>query len=187
MEYMSYFQYNSKVILTFFFLSLFVMIIHTLTKAESTKYIFSTYSNSSLLNPLTYVKFFTYVLGHGDWDHFIHNFLYILLIGPMVEEKYGSYELLVMFLITAAVGGIGNRILKENTVAYGASGIVFMLIVLSSFVNLEAGKIPITLVLIIMFYIIQEIFAGITKKDNVSHSGHLLGGACGLLFGFYFR
>lgn len=159
---------------------------HTITNGESTWHFFSTNSKSSLLNPLTYVRFFTYVIGHGNWDHFIHNFLYILLIGPMVEEKYGSENLLVMFLITAAVGGICNKLFKENTLSYGASGIVFMLIVLSSFVNLEAGKIPLTLVLIILFYIIQEVFAGITKKDNVSHSGHLLGGACGLIFGFYF-
>lgn len=185
--YINYFQYNSVVILTYFFICLGVMIIHQITGGESTKHFFSTSSSSSLLNPITYVRFITHIFGHGDWDHFTHNFLYILLIGPMVEEKYGSYNLIIMILITAVVDAIVNKLFCPNTRTYGASGIVFMLIVLSSFVNFEAGKIPVTLVLIIMFYLVDEVFKGLFKKDNVSHLGHLLGGVCGIVFGFYFK
>ena len=60
-----------------------------------------------------------------------------------------------------------------------------MLIILSSMVNLEAGKIPITLVLIFFFYITNEIIEGLFKKDNVSHMAHLIGAICGVIFGFY--
>ena len=67
----------------------------------------------------------------------------------------------------------------------GASGIVFMLIVLSSFVNMQTGKIPITLILICIFYVVNEILQGLFKKDNVSHMGHLIGAVCGFVFGFY--
>jgi membrane associated rhomboid family serine protease len=106
----------------------------------------------------------------------------------MVEEKYGSYNLIIMLLITALVGGVANKLFSKNTRIYGASGEVFMLIVLSSFVNLETGKIPITLVLIILFYIVDEVFKGLFKKnDNVSHLGHIMGGICGVVFGFYFK
>ena len=93
-----------------------------------------------------------------NWSHFMNNFLYILLIGPMLEEKY---QLL------------------------GASGMVFMFIILSSLVNLQSGKIPITLILIFIFYIANEIIAGIFKKDNVSHLGHIIGAICGCIYGFY--
>ena len=68
----------------------------------------------------------------------------------------------------------------------GASGIVFMLIVMSSFVNIEAGKIPITLVLIFIFYIVNEIADGFFKKDNISHMAHLVGALCGGIFGFLY-
>ncbi len=188
MEFLNYFQYNSVVILTYFFVCLGIMIIHSLTKGESTKNFFSTSSNSSLFNPITYIRFFTHILGHGSWEHFTHNFLEILLIGPMVEEKYGSYNLLIMILITAFVAGVANKIFCRNTRIYGASGVVFMLIVLSSFVNIQAGKIPLTLVLIILFYVVDEVFKGLFKKnDNLSHLGHILGGLCGLVFGFYFK
>ena len=35
------------------------------------------------------------------------------------------------------------------------------------------------------FYIANEIFAGIFKKDNVSHLGHIIGAICGCVYGFY--
>ena len=185
--YLSYFQYNSVVILTYFFICLGIMLIHQVTGGESTKHFFSTSSSSSLLNPITYVRFITHIFGHGSWDHFTHNFLYILLVGPMVEEKYGSYNLIIMIGICAVVDAIINKLFCPNTRTYGASGIVFMLIVLSSFVNIEAGKIPLTLVLIVLFYLVDEVFKGLFKKDNVSHLGHLIGGVCGIVFGFYFK
>ncbi|MDO4996567.1 MAG: rhomboid family intramembrane serine protease [Bacilli bacterium] len=185
--YLSYFQYNSVVILTYFFICLGVMLIHQVTGGESTKHFFSTSSSSSLLNPITYVRFITHIFGHGSWDHFTHNFLYILLVGPMVEEKYGAYNLIIMIGICAVVDAIINKLFCPNTRTYGASGVVFMLIVLSSFVNIEAGKIPLTLVLIVLFYLVDEVFKGLFKKDNVSHLGHLIGGVCGIVFGFYFK
>ena len=89
-----------------------------------------------------------------------------------------------MILITAFLTGLIN-LLKKNTNLKGASGIVFMLIVLSAFVNISGNKIPLTLVLIIIFYLIDEVM-DIGKKDGVAHYGHLIGALCGLGFGFLF-
>ena len=108
----------------------------------------------------------------------------MLLIGPMIEEKYGTINLLIMMVITAGVTGIINTIISKKAIL-GASGNVFMLIMLSSMVNLEAGKITLTLILIFFFYIANEIIEGIFVKDNVSHMGHIIGAICGVLFGFY--
>lgn len=102
--YINFIQYNSFVILTFFFLSLLVLILNNVSKNKINKLLFSSY-RSSLLNPLTYLRLFTHVLGHENWSHFMNNFLYILLIGPMIEEKYGSLNLLYMILITAGITG----------------------------------------------------------------------------------
>ena len=112
----------------------------------------------------------------------MNNFLYILLVGPMIEEKYGSMNLLFMILITALVTSIINMIISKNQLL-GASGIVFMLIIMGSFVNIQSGKIPVTLILIFIFYIVNEIISGLFKKDNVSHLGHLIGAICGFIFG----
>lgn len=179
-----YFTYNSILIISYLVISFIVLILNKLTHDKLNKALFSSY-RSSIFNPLTYVRLFTHVIGHSNWRHFTNNFTYILLVGPMIEEKYGTINLLIMILITAFVTGVLNSIMTKNKIL-GASGIVFMLIVLSSFVNITSGKIPITLVLIFIFYITNEIIDGIFKKDNVSHLGHLIGALCGLAFGFYF-
>ena len=180
MDLINYLQYNSILILTFFFISFAALILKYITLGASNKVLFSTY-RSSLYNPLTYIRMFTHVLGHADWKHFSNNFLYILLIGPMIEEKYGTINLLIMMLITAGVTGIINHIVGRKRIL-GASGIVFMLIMMSSFVNIQAGKIPITLILLFIFYIVDEIIDGVLKKDDVSHVGHIIGAICGTIF-----
>ena len=183
MEVINYFSYNSVVILSFFFISLFALILNYITKGKSNITLFSSY-RSNMLNPLTYVRLFTHIFGHANWSHFMNNFLYILLIGPMVEEKYGSINLIIMILVTAGVTGIINSLFSKKRIL-GASGIVFMLIILSSFVNIESGKIPITLILICIFYVVNEVIQGIFKKDDVSHMGHLIGAVCGFIFGYF--
>jgi membrane associated rhomboid family serine protease len=165
MDILTNLQYNSVLILSYFFISLIVLILNAITGGKTNQVLFSSY-RSSLLNPLTYIRFFTHAIGHTGWHHFSSNFLTMLLIGPMIEEKYGTINLLVMMLITAGITGIINTIISKKAIL-GASGNVFMLIILSSMVNLEAGKIPITLVLIFFFYITNEIIEGIFKKDNV--------------------
>lgn len=184
LKYLENFQYNSVLILSFFFISLAVLILKWISGGITNDLFFSTY-RSSPFSPLTYVRLITHILGHQDWKHFSNNFIYILLIGPIIEEKYGTIELLIMMIITAVVIGLLNSLLSKNKIL-GASGIVFMLITLSSFVNIQVGKIPITLVLIFIFYIVNEILDGLFKKDNVSHMGHLIGAVCGIAFGFYF-
>lgn len=183
MNILSKLQYNSVLILSYFFISLVALIINTITQGKSNQLLFSSY-RSSPLNPLTYIRFFTHALGHTGWHHFSSNFLTMLLIGPMIEEKYGTINLLIMMLITAGITGLINTIISRKAIL-GASGNVFMLIILSSMVNLEAGKIPLTLVLIFFFYITNEIIEGIFVKDNVSHMGHIIGAICGVIFGFY--
>ena len=183
MDILNKLQYNSVLILSYFFISLIALIINKITQGKSNQLLFSSY-RSSPLNPLTYIRFFTHALGHTGWHHFSSNFLTMLLIGPMIEEKYGTINLLIMMLITAGITGLINTIISRKAIL-GASGNVFMLIILSSMVNLEAGKIPLTLVLIFFFYITNEIIEGIFVKDNVSHMGHIIGAICGVIFGFY--
>ncbi len=179
------FDYNSKVILSYFFISLIAWFLNTITLGKTNKLLFSSY-RSSPFNPFTYIRLFTHTIGHQNWDHLISNFLYILLIGPMIEEKYGSVNLLIMLLITALITGLYNIIFKNNRTC-GASDNVFMLIMLSSFSNISEGKIPLTLILITLFYVTKEVGKSITEGNKkVSHESHILGALCGLLFGFYF-
>ena len=179
------FDYNSPVIITYLLLSVIACILNAITRGRTNKHFFSSY-RSSLLNPLTYIRLVTHSIGHKDWDHLIHNFLFILLIGPMVEEKYGSVNLIIMLVITSIVIALFNTIFN-NYIITGASGNVYMLIVLSSFSNITEGKIPLTLILILIFYIISEVKKSIMEGNKKTyHDGHLIGAICGIIFGFYF-
>ncbi len=178
--------YNSPVTLTFFFLCAGVLVLDYMTKGNSTELLFCVY-RSSLRDPLTYVRLFGHVLGHNGFTHFFGNMCYILLLGPLVEEKYGSRALLSSIALTALVSGILHSILFPNVGLLGASGVVFMLILLSAFTDVSEGEIPLTLILVALIYLGQELYDCFFVKDNISHIGHLIGGACGIASGIVLK
>lgn len=137
----------------------------------------------SWLSPQQYIRLFTHVLAHGNLSHFVNNFLLILAIGPMVEEKYGSRNLLIMFAITAVATGLVETILFPRIALIGASGLVFMLILLASFANIKEGRLPLTVLLVGALYIGNEVINGLIREDNISQLAHIVGGLCGAAFG----
>lgn len=176
--------FNSPVILTFVIVSGIALILGELTNNWTNQFFFSTYS-SSLLNPLTYVRAFTHVLGHANVSHYINNMLLFILLGPMLEEKYGSDRILFVIGATAVVTAIINNVFTNNTLL-GASGVVFAFIILASMTSFREKEIPLTFILVIILYLGREIFNGIFSSDNVSQSAHLIGGCCGAIAGFAF-
>ncbi len=179
-------QYNSPVILTFTALSLLALILNAITGGWANRALFSVY-RASLLSPLTWLRLFTHVLGHSGYSHFIGNMLLFLVVGPPMEEKYGSKRLLLAILVTAAVTGVVEMLFFPGHALLGASGIVFMLILLSSLSGMRDGAIPLTLIVVAVLYLGQEVFNMITVRDSVSQLGHIIGGLCGGAFGFAFR
>lgn len=176
-------SYNSPVILTFTFLCLLALLLGYLTKQATTVLLFEVY-RGSLRDILFYFRLFGHVLGHANWDHLVSNSLMILVLGPVLEEKYGAKKMVAMIAVTAFVTGILNIILTNNALL-GASGIVFMLILLSSIVNIQKGKIPLTLILVVVIYIGREVANGLLVKDNISQFTHIIGGICGGAFGYF--
>ena len=138
---------------------------------------------SSLADPLFYVRLFGHVLGHADFDHFLGNMLLLLVIGPPLEEKYGSRTLLAGILLTAGVSGILQCVFFPGSALLGASGIVFMLIMLASLAGMKDGRIPLTLILAAVLYLGQEVYAMVALRDNVANFMHLVGGVTGTVFG----
>ena len=176
-------SYNSPVVLTFVLLCLLVLLMSIGTHRRSTTLLFMTY-HSSLFSPMTYLRFFTHVLGHSGWEHLIGNASYLLLLGPMLEEKYGSKTIVEIILMTALVTGIVNYIFFPSVVLCGASGVVFSFILLSSFTGFWEGEIPLTFILVAVIYIGQQILQGITVNDNISNMAHIVGGIVGAVIGY---
>ena len=140
--------------------------------------------HTSLSSPMTYVRFFTHVFGHADWTHFIGNMSYILLLGPMLEEKYSSAVLIEVVAITAVITGLINYVFFVQYALCGASGVVFAFILLSSFTSFKEGEIPLTFILVAILYIGQQVVQGITLDDNVSNMAHIIGGMVGGAVGY---
>ena len=177
------FQYNSPVVLTFFLLSLGALALDGATGGWTTTHLFCVY-RSSLKDPLFYLRLFGHVLGHADLEHFLSNMLLFLVVGPPMEEKYGSVPLLQAIVLTAFVSGVLQCILFPGVALLGASGIVFMLIMLASLSG-GTGGIPVTMLLVAALYLGDQIYAILFVQDNVANFMHIVGGVCGTAFGFY--
>lgn len=176
-------QYNSPVVLSFALLSLLALLLGQLTGGWTTRALFSVY-RAPLTDPLTYVRMVGHVLGHSGYAHYMGNMTLLLVVGPPLEEKYGSRRLLGCILFTALASGLVQFIFFPGTALLGASGIVFMMIVLSSLAGMREGTIPLTLILVVLIYLGGEIVDAVTVRDNVSQLTHIVGGLCGAGLGF---
>ena len=176
-------QYNSPVVLSFALLSLAALLLGRLTGGWTTHTLFCVY-RAPLTDPFTYIRMVGHVLGHAGYAHYISNMTLLLVIGPPLEEKYGSGRLLGCILFTALVSGLVQFLFFPGSALLGASGIVFMMIVLSSLAGMREGAIPLTLILVVLIYLGGEIVDAVTVRDNVSQLTHIVGGLCGAGLGF---
>ena len=175
--------FNAPVTLAFAALCVIARIADMLTGGEANVLVFSVY-RAPLSDPLTFFRCVCHVLGHASWSHLIGNMMYILLLGPMIEEKYGPKNTAVVILTTAVVTGAVNMLLFPRTMLLGASGVVFAFILISSVTVREDRTIPVTFILVALLYLGQQVYEGITVKDDVSQMTHIAGGAVGSVLGF---
>ncbi len=175
--------FNAPAVIWFSAACLIALLLNELTAGRSNEMFFITY-HSSLRSPMTYVRFFTHIFGHADWAHLIGNISYILLLGPMLEEKYTSRIIVEVLVVTAVVTGVMNYIFFANTALCGASGVVFAFMLLSSFTSFKEGEIPLTFILVAGLFLGQQVIQGIMETDNVSNMAHIVGGILGAMLGY---
>ena len=179
-------DYNSPVILTYAAVCLALLILDLITVGWLNSTLLVCRPHPNLLDPLTYVRSIMHIFGHSSWSHLFNNMILLLLVGPVVEERYGSWNLAVMILSDAVLTAVING-LFFNTGIIGASGVVFMLIILCAFTNVQKGKIPISLILVSVLYLGKEVYNALFVNDNISQMGHIVGGLVGLGWGIYYH
>jgi membrane associated rhomboid family serine protease len=126
--------------------------------------------------PLNYFRLVSHIAGHVDWNHLISNLAYVLLLGPLLEEAYGSLTMLLMILVTGFVTGVLNVCFFPHPLL-GASGVVFMMILLASFTNHGKDDVPLTFILIVILYLGREVMSAFIGVDFSSFA-HLVCGLC---------
>ena len=176
-------SYNSPVILGFTAICFASLLLSMVTNGFTNDLIFSVY-HSSLTDPLTYLRFVGHIFGHANWNHFLGNIMLILVVGPMLEEKYGASDIMFVIIVTALVTGIVHFIFFPHIQLLGASGVVFAFILLSSFTSFKEGTIPLTFLLVAVIYIGGQIYDGLFLQDNVANLTHILGGLVGAWIGY---
>lgn len=176
-------RFNSPVVLSFAIISGIVLLLSMTTGGAVRDRFFVCYM-TSLKDPLFYLRLFTHVLGHQNLTHYTGNMMMFLLIGPILEEKYGSERLLEIIAIVALVTGIIHVVLFPNQGLLGASGVVFAFILLVSVTgSRNSNEIPLTMLIVAVIYIGQELYNGLILSDNVSQLTHIIGGAIGAVYG----
>lgn len=176
-------SFNAPAILIFALACVAAQVLNQITGGAANRLLFSVY-RSSWANPLAWVRCATHVLGHADWSHLLNNMLLLLVLGPMLEEKYGTANIALVMLATAVVTGLVSLALFPHVALLGASGIVFAMVLLSSITSVEEGTIPLTFIVVAVLYLGQQVYEGIFVSDNVSQLAHIVGGLVGTGLGF---
>lgn len=172
-------RYNAPVILTYVLIALVCLL---LPVANTLGITLSSPSRLAFSSPEFYLRLVSYVFAHGNWAHFMGNMMVILLVGPLLEEKYRSWKLLEMMLVTAAATALVNAGIF-STHLIGGSGLAFMMVLLSSFSNFRSRELPLTFILVAVIFIGSEIVS-ILEIDQISRFSHLAGGVIGAAYGF---
>jgi membrane associated rhomboid family serine protease len=183
-------RYNAPVTLTFTIVCGLVLLLNYTILPGLTAAWFTTPTPFDPHRFQSYVKLISYAIGHANLDHYISNFTFLLLLGPILEATYGSLSILLMMFATALVTGLLQVFFFPSTGLLGASGIVFMMILLASLVNFRKGEIPLTFILIMIIYLGREVFNAVAANvapgstNNISQFAHIIGGLVGSVFGF---
>jgi membrane associated rhomboid family serine protease len=138
-------------------------------------------------------QFFTYMFVHGSFSHILFNMFTLYVFGRALEERLGTREFLLYYLLVGTLAGVSSFflyyfVLGTNTFLMGASGAIYGLLLLYAvFFPYNSiyifGLIPVKAPYLIIFYFVLEIwsqFGGSTS--NVAHLTHL----SGLVFGYIY-
>jgi GlpG protein len=174
------FSLNAPFTLGFACASVIALILGVLTNGQTTISLFSVGEGMDYANPLSYLRMFCHVLGHRDPNHLVYNLSFLLLLGPMLEERHGIPKLLLVTMVTALVTAVPMFILPGNLL--GASGVVFAFIIMSSYTRAKNGTIPLSFALVVLLFLGREIYLALSAHDSIAQFAHILGGAVGGYF-----
>ena len=183
------FVYDSPVMLTFALVALVLFVLDTFAfKGKLNSLWLTAPTAAGGTFPFAFsdfrsiIRLFVHVFASSDRYVLICNLIFILLLGPAMEERYGSIIIGIMIFVASLFSGVLNACFCKNTVG-GAEPVVFMLILLWTMMHLSRSKISASAIAVIALFICMECFA---KNPNgvVGVAIVAAGGLCGSLFAF---
>jgi len=151
----------------------------------------------------TFAPLITHMFLHGGWLHLIGNVLYLWIFGDNVEDRFGSVQYLVFYLLCGIVAAIGQGLIAPGPMvgASGAiAGVLGAYLVLSPaarvstlvFLGFFITIVELPALIVIGMFIVLQILEGIAElrvaghaaAQQVAYFAHIFGFVTGFLLAF---
>lgn len=133
---------------------------------------------NTLIQNGQYYRLFTCMFLHGGIVHIISNMYSLYAIGPFIEEIYGKYKYLFIYILSGIAASIFSYLFSP-AVSIGASGAIFGLLgAMLVFALKNRKRINKKFLSNIISVIFINLIIGATLPgiDNFAHLGGLIGG-----------
>ncbi len=178
-------SYDAPVTLTFVIISAVFFLLNTflLKNGGLAKLLASPTSVSGTLpfivsQPLSYLRLLFYIFGSNEGSILFTNLILIMLLGPAMEERYGSAIIGIMIFVSALFSGVLNACFCPESLV-GPLPLVSMMIFLNAFMSFSKKKFPLSFVAVIVFFVVLQILEGLGILKIIIC---IAGGLCGSLF-----
>jgi membrane associated rhomboid family serine protease len=158
------------------------------------------------LGATTLVPIVSHMFLHGGWLHFLGNMLYLWIFGDNIEDRFGSAQYLIFYLLCGIVAAIGQGLIAAGPMV-GASGAIagvlaaYLLMFPTArvstlvFLGLFITIVELPALIVIGMFIVLQIIEGIAElrvaghaaTQHIAYFAHLWGFAAGLLLQVFFR
>ena len=187
--------YDAPVTLTFVILCVFFFILNTfviknggLGKSLASPTSAAGSAAFIIKEPLSYLRLLLYIFGseggqtaaYGGAALLFTNLILIMLLGPAMEERYGSVIIGIMIFVSALFSGVLNACFCETSLV-GALPLVSMMIFLNAFMSFSKKKFPLSFAAVMVLFVLLQVFSGIGAVKIIIC---IAGGLCGSLFAF---
>ena len=180
-------SYDAPVTLTFVIICaiLFLLSTFAIKNGALNKILSSPTSTAGALpfivsQPISYLRLLLYIFGAGEGAVLITNLILIMLLGPAMEERYGSVIIGIMIFVSALFSGVLNACFCSESLV-GAVPVVSMMIFLNAFMSFSKKKFPLSFAAVMILFVMLEVFSGAGAIRIIIC---IAGGLCGSLFAF---
>lgn len=147
-------------------------------------------------SPLSYVRIFAHVFHANNWINMLSNATFLLLLGPVLEERYGSIAIALTLFLSSLISGVLATF--SPIPVSGPSAIIFLFILLSTITSFEKRNLSLSSILLFILYsafVLSQgygnnlsLFTGnkiiIFFKANIPSFMSLIAGILGSIAGF---
>lgn len=188
------FAYDSPVALSFAIITILLFVMNALVTKGRIDVFFYAPTNSggafpfNLKDVASYLRLVLYQFGYFDLSFLFADLIIILLLGQILEERYGSVIMGLMMFFSTLFSGVLNACFGKEKLC-GAASIVIMMVFLNALTSISKKKVSVLSVATIVLVICREIFArngGFLQSGVTSGvvTGSVVSGGAGVKSGF---